>query len=256
MKATAIYNFISDGRGRYGYIDSVRGLAVIGMIIYHFLFDVFYIYGLYPRFYMDAPFIALQRFVCCLFIIVSGISTNFSRRTFEKGLFVSLCGVAVNAVTLIFMPEDAIIFGILTFLGFSMMLFALLKKPLSRVNEIVGMIVAVSLFVLSYGVRDGFIGVFNKPLFFLPEQMYSTDFLAFFAFPNEQFYSSDYYPFFPWIFLFAFGFFFWRFVIKRGYDKCFSSRIPVLDFIGRHSLVIYVVHQPILYGICMLIFGY
>jgi len=256
MRSVQINNYITDKRKRYGFIDSVRGLAVVGMIIYHLLFDVLYIYGFYPYFYLDERFIALQRFVGVTFFVVSGISVNFSARTFENGILVALCGLGVSAVTLIVMPEDPILYGVLTCLGFSMMLFAALKRPLSRVNALAGMIVSLVLYVLTYGVKNGFIGLLDQPLFYLPEQMYQTRLLAFFALPSVDFYSSDYYPIFPWIFLFSFGFFFWRQILKIKADKYFYGRVPVLDFIGRHSLIIYLAHQPVLYLICIIIFGY
>ena len=256
MKTKQIDNCISVKRERYGYIDSVRGLAVVGMIIYHFLFDILYIYGIYPDFFMDAQYILLQRFVGVSFFIVAGISVNLSSRPFSNGILVSICGLGVSAVTLAFMPEEPIIFGVLTFLGFSMMLIGALRKALSKVNAVAGMLLSLILFVLTYGMEYGFIGVFYKPLFYLPDWMYKTSFLAFFSLPGPEFVSSDYYPLFPWLFLVTFGFFLWRFILKHKFDGYFLCGVPVLDFIGRHSLLIYILHQPVLYGVCMLIFGY
>ena len=73
---------------------------------------------------------------------------------------------------------------------------------------------------------------------------------------GPSFFSSDYFPLIPWLFLFICGWFFWRFIKEHEWDGVFRFNIPVLSFIGRYSLIIYMAHQPILYLICAAIFGH
>ncbi|MBP5177103.1 MAG: DUF1624 domain-containing protein [Clostridia bacterium] len=256
MKQKPIHNYISAKERRYEYIDAVRGLAVVGMIAYHFLFDVFYLYGLDPDFYFDPQFALLQRVVSFSFFIVSGASLNFSSKPIQNGILLNLCGLGVTLVTLAFLPEAPILYGVLTCLGISMIIAGLMKKPLSKLNPVAAMTVTLILFVFTYGIQDGFIGVISTPLIRLPSWLYGSRYLALIGLPHYGFFSSDYYPMVPWVFLFLFGFFLWRFIKGHGFDGNFRSRVPVLGFIGRHSLIIYLAHQVALYGLCMLIFGY
>lgn len=245
----------SSNANRYSLIDAFRAVAVINMVAYHLCYDIFCVFGVWPDFYLSTPVIVWERFICCSFIIISGVSLNFSRHGYRRGVIVNLCGFAVTAVTVPVMPEQAIWFGILNFLGCAMLIAFALRHELSRMSPIVGMVLFLVLFMLCYGIPDGHIGLFSYPLIRLPEALYRYRWLAFLGFPPKNFYSADYFPLLQWIFLYLFGFELWRFILEKGWEKYFRKMIPVLDFIGRYSLVIYMAHQPVLYGICWIIFS-
>ena len=61
----------------------------------------------------------------------------------------------------------------------------------------------------------------------------------------------DYFPIFPWIFLFVAGYFLYRIFHSRGWDEKLFARgnLPVINWLGRHTLPIYLIHQPVLYGL-------
>lgn len=243
------------GGRRYSLIDAVRGVAIINMLAYHLCYDIFCVFGVWPDFYRAAGTVVWERFICCTFIIVSGVSLNFSRHGYRRGLIVSLCGLAVTAATLLFLPEQAIRFGVLSLLGCAMIVTFALRNALRRINPIMGMLVFFLLFMLCYGIPRGYLGLFAHPLIRLPEAMYRWRWLAFLGFPDRGFASADYFPILPWIFLYLFGYQLWRWLERRGFDRWFLRGVPALDFIGRHSLIIYMAHQPILYGVCYLILG-
>ena len=245
-----------DIKQRYSLLDAIRGLAVINMIAFHLLYDIFCVFGVWPGFPLSSPVVIWERFICCTFIIVSGIAINFSRHGYRRGIIVSLCGIVITVITLIFMPEESIFYGVLTFIGAAMLVTFALRNLLGKIKPIIGAVVFFVLFALSYGIPSRYIGFFSIPTITLPNTMYQYRWLAFFGFPDGGFCSSDYFPFIPWIFLFIFGFYLWRVFEQRGWDRFFTKKIPVLDFIGRHSLIIYMIHQPILYGICYIIFNY
>lgn len=240
--------------GRYGVIDAIRGLAVLNMILFHLCYDVFVVFGVWEAFYMTVPAIIWERLICFTFIVVSGISLNFSKHGKRRGMIVLLCGFTVTLATVLITPEQAILFGALHFLGAAMILGALCKPLLDSVDPLWSMLAFYLLHILTYGVPDGCIGLFSYPLIKLPEALYRYSWLSFLGFRSESFFSSDYFPILPWIFLYFFGYELWRFIRRKELDRLFVRKIPVLDFVGRHSLIIYMAHQPILYGICCLIF--
>ena len=241
---------------RYGMIDAARAVAIINMIAFHFIYDCFSFAGDWVRFSSHPAAIIWERFICMSFIIISGISLNFTRRGYRRGLIVLLCGCAVTAVTYFFIPDQVIWFGVLSFLGCAMILTYALRALLNKVNMWVGTAVSLILFILCYDIPQGYIGIFSHPLIKLPEAIYELKWLAFLGFPHRSFFSADYFPILPWIFLYIFGYILWRAVKRYGLDKRLVRNVPVLSAIGRHSLLIYMVHQPVLYGVCWLIFKF
>jgi len=88
----------------------------------------------------------------------------------------------------------------------------------------------------------------------LPKSMYSSNWLFWLGFPTPQFYSSDYFSIIPWIFMFFFGVFLGRYSRIGKFPSVFKKKFfSPLDFVGRHALIIYILHQPILLGLFMLI---
>lgn len=111
---------------RYDLIDSIRGFAVINMVAFHALYDIFMIYGDGSAF-TNSFFAVWERFICVSFIIISGVSFNFSNHTVRNGIIVSLCGFVVTTVTAIAIPSQVVWFGILNLLGISMLICSALK---------------------------------------------------------------------------------------------------------------------------------
>lgn len=88
----------------------------------------------------------------------------------------------------------------------------------------------------------------------LPDALFQTSFLFPFGIPGPGFRSSDYFPLFPWIFVFFAGGFFGKLAAGGKFPAfAYKSRIPFLSWMGRHALILYVVHQPVLYGVTWLL---
>ena len=243
-----------DLSNRFNLIDAVRGVAVINMVAYHLCYDIFEVFAVSQGWYMTTGAKIWERFICCTFILVSGISMNFSKHPYKRGLIVNLCGFLITAATLLFMPTQAIWFGILNLLGCAMLLSALLRPLFEKIHPLIGLSAALVLFAFFYGLPQRFLGLFNLKLIALPDAMYPFWALSFFGLKSADFYSSDYFPLLPWVFLFFAGIFLWKALERYRATEAFRARIPVLGFVGRNSLLIYMAHQPILYGICCLIF--
>ena len=233
---------------RYNLIDVIRAVAIISMIAYHLCYDIFVVFEVDPSFDKYPLILLWERSICFTFIIISGVSLNFSRHPFKRGIIVNLCGFAVTAVTLLFMPSQQIWFGILNLIGCGMLLTAALRRWLDRLHPVLGMTLSLTLYALTAGVPYRYIGFFSLRLVELPAFLYGSKYLSFIGFMSDDFFYADFFPLIPWLFLFLFG--------NVQTLRNVVINIPALSFIGRHSLVIYLVHQPLLYTLCALIFGH
>lgn len=243
-------------KNRYTVIDIIRGLSVISMVIYHTMWDLVYLFGVsIPWFRTENGFI-FQQSICWSFILVSGFCIQLGRKKLKRGLIVFACSLVLTAVTAIVMPEEIIIHGVLSLIGASMLITALLEPVLKKIHPSVGIAINFLLFLLTYDITKGIIGIGEYKLLSVPEFLYANNMTAFFGFPQTGFVSADYFPLFPWVFLFFTGYFICSLMKRTDKMKIFSvfSCRP-LEFIGRHSLEIYMVHQPIIFGILMLIFN-
>lgn len=241
---------------RYALIDALRGFWLLNMLGYHFCFDIFHIYGVDTGWMFTPGAVAWERCICFGFILISGVSVNFSSRPVRRGLIVSAFGLLMTAVTLLVLPSFVIWFGVLSLIGAAMMIVGALRKPLGKIHPAVGASVSLALFALLFKAPFGWMGFFDIKLLKLPGWLYQNYLTAFLGFPPKGFYSSDFFPPVPWLFLFAAGFFLWRLLVRCKADRFFLRPVPVLSAIGRYTLWIYLAHQPLLMGICFLIFGH
>ena len=115
---------------------------------------------------------------------------------------------------------------------------------------------SLALFAVFYGVPERYIGFFNSKLLEVPDFFYQFKYVAFLGFPSDGFRSSDYFPIISWVFMFILGYYLWHIVRRYRAEERFLRGLRPLSFCGRHSLLIYLAHQPVLMGICFLIFGY
>lgn len=238
---------------RYYLIDSIRGFAIINMVMFHLVYDLFEIFNLNSGWYFQPLTSVWEHFICVTFILISGISFNFSTHAYKRGIILNIFGFVITAVTVLFIPEQVIWFGILNFLGCAMLILQTLRKFAEKIPPFLGAVFSLILFSLFYGISKGYIGFFKYPLIELPRWFYSCKYLAFLGLPSSDFISTDYFPIVPWIFLFGTGFFVWRVIKNHNADRFFKFRIPILDSIGRYSLWIYLAHQPIIFGVLTLL---
>lgn len=241
---------------RYNFIDVIRAAAIISMIAYHLCYDIFIVFGVDPVFYRKPLVVLWENSISFTFIIVSGMSLHFSRHPYKRGIIVNLCGFAVTVVSVLLIPSEQIWFGVLNLIGCGMMITYALRDLFDKVPPAAGMAVSMTLFALTYGVPLRYIGFFSIPFTGLPESLYGFKYTAFLGFPSSGFFSADYFPLIPWLFLYFFGWFLWRLIEESGKDGLFRRDVPALSFVGRHSLLIYLIHQPVLYGVCAAVFGH
>lgn len=241
------------GKARYALPDTLRGLTLLSMIAYHGCWDMVYILGADWPWYGSTGAYLWQQSICWTFILLSGFSFSLGRRHWRRGWTVFACGAVVTAVTVVVMPGQEIWFGVLTLLGSCMLLGALLEKLLVWVPTGVGLVVSGLLFALTRNVNRGTLGFEGLRLAELPPELYRNMVTAYLGFPFPEFHSTDYFSLVPWFFLFLAGFFLFRLVGGRLAAVPSLGRCGFLETLGRHSLLVYMLHQPVLYGLTMVL---
>ena len=238
-------------KGRIYFIDELRALAFLGMVVYHTAYDLRWLFGI--RFDFGASgWNFLQKAVCCTFIVLAGISTRLSKNSFRHGVVVLSCGLLMTAGTYFIMPDQVIWFGILHFLGVSMMIAWAFRKAIANANVPLGILFSLVAFFALQGISHGTV-VWGKVL--VPPLFYANGLTAVLGFPPKVFFSADYFPLLPWFFLFLSGCFFGKIVKERNFpDFFFKKHSRFLCAIGSNTLVLYVLHQPVIYAVLTLIF--
>ena len=156
-------------------------------------------------------------------------------------------------MTLIAMPQDLVLFGVLTFLGSAMILTGLARPLLEKLPAWAGLAGSVLLFVVTRQVNSGFLGFGGWVIAWLPGTLYSNLLTAFLGFPALGFFSTDYFSLIPWLFLFWAGYFLQKLAGREQMEPLRRSVCPPLGWLGRHSLLLYLLHQPVIYGVSMLL---
>lgn len=238
---------------RYRLLDELRGLDLISMMLYHGMWDVVFLFGVVQKWYTGRPGFVWQQSICWVFILLSGFCLPLGHHPFRRGAVVFGAGALVTAVTLLFLPEDVVWFGVLTLLGSSMLLTAALDPLLRRVPPAVGVAVSALLFWGTYPTMNGF---WNLPggRLALPLALYASWPTAYLGFMPKSFFSTDYFPLLPWLFLFWAGYFLHHLVGRGRLAPLRRSVCPPLGWMGRHSLVLYLLHQPVILGVLTVAF--
>lgn len=238
---------------RYRLLDELRGLDLISMMLYHGMWDVVFLFGVAQKWYTGRPGFVWQQSICWVFILLSGFCLPMGHHPFRRGAVVFGAGALVTAVTLLFLPEDVVWFGVLTLLGSSMLLTAALDPLFRRVPPAAGVAVSALLFWVTYPTMNGF---WNLPggRLALPQALYASYTTAYLGFMPKSFFSTDYFPLLPRLFLFWAGYFLHHLVGRGRLAPLRRSVCPPLGWMGRHSLVLYLLHQPVILGVLTVAF--
>ena len=155
---------------RYALLDELRGLDLISMMCYHGLWDVVFLFGVQLPWYTGMPGHLWQQSICWVFILLSGFCLPMGHHPYKRGALVFGAGALVTAVTVLFMPEDVVLFGVLTLLGSAMAITALLEKALRKIPPAVGAVRAD--LPCPAGVSRFWRWLGAAAAFFVPEPLY------------------------------------------------------------------------------------
>lgn len=241
---------------RYHLLDMIRGITLLSMILYHGSWDLVYIYGVKWSWYKGTGAYIWQQSICWTFILLSGFCWSLGKKPFKRGLMVFGGGLIVSIITLIFMPQNKVVFGVLTFIGSAMLLMIIFDKWFQRILPEIGVVVSFLLFLLTRNINRGTLGFEGLEIIDIPASWYQGTAMTYLGFPAPVFYSTDYFSLFPWFFLFTCGYFIYHIFQKRGWLHAgiFRWDCKPLGFLGKNCLLIYLLHQPVLYGIFSLFF--
>lgn len=166
-------------------------------------------------------------------------------------------GLVISGVTVLAMPAEAVWFGVLNCIGCAVLLMIPMEPVLRRIPAAIGLVAAFALFVMFKDVQLGYLGVPGVFRLDLPDWLYDCRVLTPFGFPFPGLRSSDYFPILPWLFLYICGYFLNRLVMAiRPLQSVARHGLAPLSTVGRYSIWIYLIHQPVCMLICMLVFVY
>ena len=241
-------------------LDFLRGIALIMMLFMHMSWDVRYEFGADCFSYLEKGWFwsFIHPVIVVLFVSVSGICCTFSRSNIKRGL--KLLGatlvlfIGTFVATYFFNLYCLIIFNVLAVLTCGVFLYALIsfiEKKLKVRPDVMNLIMGlVGLYIVICGCDIHYMDYSTDALIFLPIgfDIKGTPWMA------------DYMPLFPWLGVFLIGCVIGRTLYKEkktlfgGRGKAMTAIARPVEFIGRHSLIIYLAHQPIIYGILYVIF--
>lgn len=233
-------------RQRIWELDALRGLCILAVVAVHFLYDLIDLYALidweYPKW-----FELLKNWGGTVFFLLSGISVTLGSRSVRRGAIVFFCGMICTAATWgMYRLELAgrgmvIWFGALHCLGVCMLLWPIFRKLPRLLTAAAGAVLTL------VGMYWQLSGAYGRHLWMIP-----------LGIPTIRFVSPDYFPLLPFLGFFLLGAALGGLLYpeKRSLlPLSHENRLPVrfLRFCGRQSLLIYLLHQPILMGLCMAI---
>ena len=230
-------------RERIWELDALRGFCIVCVIFVHFMFDLVYFLGKQVDFPPLYTFI--QQYGGAIFVVLSGCCATLGSRSFRRGVLVFGCGMLITLVTfgmyrMGMAASDVVVkFGVLHLLGVCMMLYPAYKKLPTQALAAMGVVLVVTGYLIS--------GTVVEAKFLFP-----------FGFAYEGFASSDYFPLLPHL-----GWYMLGTVLGRTVYADKKTRLPgtfresaiarFFCWCGRQSLFIYLLHQPIVYGLLELI---
>ena len=117
---------------RLPFIDLIRGITIIEMISYHFLWDLVYLYNADIPWYKSHGAYIWQQSICWTFILLAGFTWHLGKKHMKRGLWAFGGGVIVSLVTAIVLPNDRVRYGVLTLIGSCILIWILLDKVLKK----------------------------------------------------------------------------------------------------------------------------
>lgn len=230
---------VEQAKGRIELLDALRGGALLVMIAHHICYDLCVFCGFPWVWFTNPVWNVLHYLDAGTFILLAGVSSDFSHSNLRRGARTLLVALVISAVT--FVMDMPILFGVLHMMGVCMLLYGLTQPFWERLRQrIPPLIPIVSVLGILATAK-----LVNGYLSTVPH-------LWIFGLVTQDFYSSDYFPLLPWAFVFFFGTWLGKPIRERKLPRWFyTASCPPLAAVGRHSMLVYVAHQPVIYAVVM-----
>jgi len=216
-------------------IDALRGLAIVAMILYHFAFDLAYFRVTASDFYHDPLWLHARTLILSSFLLLAGVSLALAQRSdsgrarfWRHVAMIAACAVAVSVASYLVFPRSYIWFGVLHAIALSLILIRpLATRPRAALVAGIAIIVAGNLAASPWFDQRtwGWLGFMTaKPI------------------------TEDYVPLFPWTGVMLVGIAAGHALLRNEFRAVapFGGAPRMLAWLGRHSLAVYMLHQPIL----------
>ncbi len=216
-------------------IDIIRGVDIVLMILFNYSVTLSY----FRLINTPSDFLywfVFPRAIASVFIFISVVAAyaslennkeNFSKRYFIRGVKLLLFAIFITLFTHIFVPEGTVYFGILHFFAISSFFVPFFIKY-NKLNLVAGLLITIA-------------GSF------LQLTQFDFSYLFWLGFMPKNFYTFDYFPLIPWLGVLMLGVHSGRYIVERTVNLKFESRFAAaFMFLGKNSLIIYLIHQPLL----------
>lgn len=244
---TGVFSTHSSSR-RFLEIDLLRGMAILMMVLYHFLFDLSF-FGIADVEVHTGVWKLFALATASLFIALAGLSLpiSYARRKdrlagralwmdyARRGGKIFMYGLLVTLATWLYLGDGFVVFGIL---------------------HLIGLAIIVAPFFLRFGLWNLPLGLAFLLAAVPLAGVYGPYWLLWLGVHPAAFYSVDYVPVVPWLgmALIGMGIGFWLYPDGKrrfGFPEVHRRWADLLSFSGRNSLFIYLVHQPVILGLLM-----
>jgi len=230
-------------QGRLPFFDVLRGVALIAMTIYHFTWDLEFFGWLLPGTITQPGWTIFARCIATSFLFLVGVSLVLAhgdgirwRGFWKRFAQIVAAAVAITVATYIAFPQAFIFFGILHAIG----LFSVFALAFVRLHWIFATAAAAAIFAVWQTTTVEF---------------FQTPFLWWIGLSPTPPISNDYVPAFPWLAATLAGVAATKVLAQLNVLRRIGGiglpeiAAKPLTFIGRHSLIYYLLHQPVMLGL-------
>ncbi|HVE50698.1 MAG TPA: heparan-alpha-glucosaminide N-acetyltransferase [Casimicrobiaceae bacterium] len=218
-------------------IDTARGIAIVAMIVYHFVFDLRYFGVVRADFENDPFWLTVRATIVTSFLLIVGISIVLARqanvppaRLVRRVIVIAACAAAASIGSYVIYPQTFIYFGILHCIAVSSVLaWPLAARP--RLAGVLGVAMVVAGLTFS-------------------SEWFDSRWASWLGFTKSKPPTQDFVPLFPWLGVVLIGITAGDALARHAFAPIRSlAKWPAsLRWLGRHSLAVYMVHQPLLMG--------
>jgi len=226
-------------------IDLLRGLAVVMMIVFHFCYDLTYFKLISIDFYHDPFWLNFRTLIVTLFLVIVGVSLylvklhiSAKQKIIRRLIILFLCALIITIVSYFLFPGRTIVIGIIHFIT----LASIFSLPMIRIPR-VSLLSGIALIFIGTNITHT---IFNQPaLHWIGLMTYRPA-------------TEDYVPLLPWLGVVWVGIGIgWLLNETRIGNRFLSIKVTIpgykiVEWLGKNSLAVYMLHQPILFGLLWL----